>query len=365
MADDLSRVLAERKAKLQELSDQMRAAIQARADQEVAQATAARDAKRAEMDRTQHDSVIALDAARARAASDIAAATASRDAASGKASADVAAANSKAASDKAAASGKASADIATANASLSAAQTAAARVVSDAEASRAATLAAADRQAATLTADAEAAKARKIAEAQAQLDAANARAAAVARDQALLAQRQAEATGGQLASGDQVSLLTYHGWYAARGSVSSYALKAVTDRSTLENRLVVTLTDGRGTGTALRYGDRVSLGSVGQYLQSAPDGSVNFNATAVGGWETWTLVNPVSPSSTGPVPRKGLVAFRSAFNLYLCAEDTSRMVANRGAIGAWETWTMERLEPIVPIVDLSGLNLNLNFGGGW
>ena len=42
------------------------------------------------------------------------------------------------------------------------------------------------------------------------------------------------------------------------------------------------------------------------------------------------------------------------------------MIANRWAIGGWETWTIERLEPIVPItpvVDLSGLNLNISFGG--
>ena len=66
------------------------------------------------------------------------------------------------------------------------------------------------------------------------------------------------------------------------------------------------------------------------FLCAEPDGRVVANRTAAAAWETWTVERRSD----------GAVALLSAHGRYLCAEPDGSVVANRERVGAWEAWDL-------------------------
>ena len=82
------------------------------------------------------------------------------------------------------------------------------------------------------------------------------------------------------------------------------------------------------------------------YLQAEQGGSPRARMLAIGGaegaWETFTIVNLDRPG--GAIVSGDRIALRSVNGYYVVAEGAggsgSVVNANRSAIGPWETWTL-------------------------
>jgi hypothetical protein len=93
-----------------------------------------------------------------------------------------------------------------------------------------------------------------------------------------------------------------------------------------------------GGSTASEPSKKVALrASNGQYVCAEGSGGreVVANRNAIGPWETFTVIEGGN----------GHVALQANNGQYVCAEGSGgrEVVANRNAIGAWETFTLMRL----------------------
>ena len=102
-------------------------------------------------------------------------------------------------------------------------------------------------------------------------------------------------------------------------------------------------------GGSLVDGDRVALQTAsGLYLQADGGGPAPLLAVgpAPGGWETLTLValrSSTSPGAAGTPVRSGdAIALRSGGGYFVSADiaGTEDLTADRGSIGAWETFEL-------------------------
>ncbi|MEK7994929.1 MAG: hypothetical protein AAB403_14080 [Planctomycetota bacterium] len=98
------------------------------------------------------------------------------------------------------------------------------------------------------------------------------------------------------------------------------------------------------TGPPLRSGDQVALrANNGQFVCAEGGGGreVVANRNAIREWETFTILR--ADGSAGEIANGQQVAVRANNGQFVCAEGGGgrEVVANRGAIGTWETFTIE------------------------
>lgn len=92
----------------------------------------------------------------------------------------------------------------------------------------------------------------------------------------------------------------------------------------------------------VNVGEPIALRSHhGRYLVAEDNGDLNANRGAVGGWETFTVQTAAGRSDPRlPVSRGATLSLRSDHGTYVVAEDDGRANANRGAVGDWERWVV-------------------------
>src|SRR5207249_825376 len=88
------------------------------------------------------------------------------------------------------------------------------------------------------------------------------------------------------------------------------------------------------------------------FVRGGGGSTVSANRTAVGAWETFTLVD-VGPNQVG---------FRTVNGYYLCAEGGGggTLVANRTALGPWETFTLAGNGSFRPSVNTTPVSVVVN-----
>ncbi len=143
----------------------------------------------------------------------------------------------------------------------------------------------------------------------------------------------------EAATETEVCLKAWDGAHYVVSEDDAYSVNANRPHcSAWETHRIVDLDDG-----ALRHGDRVAvLTHLDLYWSAQPDGRLEANRGALGAWEVFVIEKI---GGGDEVVRDGdALALRSeAFGRYVVAEHSGGSVVNadRGALGPWETFTVE------------------------
>lgn len=118
-----------------------------------------------------------------------------------------------------------------------------------------------------------------------------------------------------------------------------------------------------GPGGTIHYGQQLRMrSSHRRWLAGEEQGGAKADREAAGDWEIWTIHDTANMESTEPVGCGHRVALQSFHGKYLVSEEGGVVKADRTAVGAWETWTLEcvRRAPM-PVQQLADLPYDTGF----
>jgi Lectin C-type domain len=93
-------------------------------------------------------------------------------------------------------------------------------------------------------------------------------------------------------------------------------------------------------GSCITDGASVSIDTqTGYYLRATSSGGLDSKASAIGGWEKFTLVN--HSDSSDCLANGDVISLKSSHNKFVVAESNGKANANRSAIGSFEKFTVQ------------------------